>query len=84
MHQGVSFAQWPGPPYRGEVGSQVAGAEALRVGSELALFPLSVCSPPIPASAPSSLRGEVLEQEELVWALGMGLDALDVGCGSPS
>lgn len=29
----------------GGVSSQIAGAEALRIGSELAPFPLSVCSP---------------------------------------
>ena len=32
-------------PIRDGVGSQGAGAEALRVGSKLVLFPLSVCPP---------------------------------------
>ena len=41
--------------------SQVAGAEALRVGSELAQFPLSVCSSPSQAQHPQSQRGAVLE-----------------------
>ena len=32
------------PPIRGRGRSLIAGAEALRVGSELVQFPLSVCS----------------------------------------
>ena len=39
---GFSYTQWLSPPYQGGFGSQVAGAKALRVGSELVLFPLSV------------------------------------------
>ena len=56
---------------QGWVRSQVAGAEALRFGSELALFPSSVCSP-APALASPPQRGAVLEQEGLGWALSMG------------
>ena len=42
-----SFVQWLSLPYVGWVSnfcSQVAGAEALSVGSELIPFPVSVCS----------------------------------------
>lgn len=41
--QDFSSAQWPSLPSWGVVWSQVAQAEALRVGPELAPFPLSVC-----------------------------------------
>ena len=52
--------------------SQVAGAEALRVGSELAKFPLSVCFLPLPALAPLLQRGAVVEQEGQVWVISDG------------
>ena len=55
------------------VRSQVTGAEALTVRSDLALFPLRVCSPPTPALAPLSQRRAVLEPEGLVLVLGLGL-----------
>ena len=38
VSRGFSSAQWPTSPIGGGGGSQVAGAEALRVGSKLALF----------------------------------------------
>lgn len=42
---GFSSSQWPSLSCWGRVSSQVAGAEALRVWLELALFPLGVCFP---------------------------------------
>lgn len=44
--------------------SQVTGAEVLDFGSELALFPLSVCSSPSQLLHPA-----VLEQEGLLWVV---------------
>ena len=57
------------------VRSQVAGAEEiLKVGSELALFPLSVCSSPSQLLHPAVLVQEgLLKVVSKVW---------DVGCGS--
>ena len=46
ISKGLSYAQCPSPPYWGGGGSEVAGAEALRIRSELVPFPLSVHSPP--------------------------------------
>ena len=63
MSLGFFFAQWQHHPVRGEVRSQAAGAEALKVESELTLLPLSCVFPPLPALAPSPQRRVVLEQE---------------------
>ena len=41
----LSSAQWSSLPSQVKFGSQVAGPEALRVGSKLATFSLSICSP---------------------------------------
>ena len=43
MRPGFPSAQWLLVPYRGGVLSQVAGAQDLRVGPKVTLFPLSVC-----------------------------------------
>lgn len=57
-----------------KVRSQLAGAEALKVDSELAPFSLSVFSLS-PISASSSQRGAMLEQEGLMLAFSRGLGA---------
>ena len=43
----------------------------LRIKSMLAPFPLNVCSPTLLGSSLLSHRGEFLDQEELVWVLGL-------------
>lgn len=43
MRLGFPSAQWLLVPYQGGVLSQVAGAQDLRVGPKVTLFPLSVC-----------------------------------------
>ena len=57
--------------------SQVDGAEAPRMGSELTLFPLSVCSPNISTPAPA---GSSAEQEGPVQAFSSWWGT---GCGGP-
>ena len=57
-------------PIGGRGGTQVAGAEALRFGSKLALLPLCGLSP-FPTVVPLPQRGAVLEQEGFVGVLGM-------------
>lgn len=44
LSQGFPSPQWPSLP-RCMIGSQISRAESLRIGSNLPLFTLSVCSP---------------------------------------
>lgn len=55
-----------------KVWSEIAGAEALRVGSKLILFPLSVCSPSPTSIGTFAPKWAVLEQEGPEWVSGAG------------
>lgn len=65
--------------YQGEVWSQIAGAEALRVLAKLPLFPLSVCfSSPCSASLPQ--RRGMLKEGSPLSALSLCQPQIEVWC----